>query len=113
MDKYELIRLVTDLLLSLYTEGWQPMTPIDTAVDRADRQTSICWRRREDVGNFRGSSLSLASVTSRGKHLHSQRRERERGGERKRERWGGKGNGESMKKCRTQYTAFVAKVAKI
>ena len=76
MDKYELIRLVTDLLLSLYTEGWQPMTPIDTAVDRADRQTSICWRRREDVGNFRGSALSLASVTSRGKHLHSQERER-------------------------------------
>ena len=82
MDKYELIRLVTDLLLSLYTEGWQPMTPIDTAVDRADRQTSICWRRREDVGNFRGSALSLASVTSRGKHLHSQRREREGGRER-------------------------------
>ena len=33
-EKYELIRLVTDLLLSLYREGWEPMTPIDTAVDK-------------------------------------------------------------------------------
>ena len=33
-EKYELIRLVTDLLLTLYREGWEPMTPIDTAVDK-------------------------------------------------------------------------------
>lgn len=67
IEKYELIRLVTDLLLSLYREGWEPMTPIDTAIDKADKQTSICWRRREDnILNCRGSSLSLASVGTRG-----------------------------------------------
>ena len=37
IEKLELIRLVTDLLLTLYREGWEPMTPIDTAVDKADR----------------------------------------------------------------------------
>ena len=40
-EKYELIRLVTDLLLSLYREGWEPMTPIDTAVDKEMR--NILW----------------------------------------------------------------------
>ena len=70
LDKYELIRLTTDLLLSLYAEGWEPMTPIDTAVDKADKQTSICWKKREEVGgpsNFRGSAISLASVTTKGR----------------------------------------------
>ena len=65
IDKYELIRLVTDLLLSLYKEGWEPMTPIDTAVDKADKQTSICWRRREDCLMSRGSIGSLSSVVTR------------------------------------------------
>ena len=32
IEKYELIRLVTDLLLSLYREGWEPMTPIDLSL---------------------------------------------------------------------------------
>ena len=69
IEKYDLIRLVTDLLLSLYGEGWEPMTPIDTAVDKADKQTSICWKRRDDSApiNFRGSAVSLASITTRGK----------------------------------------------
>ena len=74
IDKYELIRLTTDLLLSLYAEGWEPMTPIDTAVDKADKQTSICWRKRDEVSgltNFRGSAISLASVTTKGKILQS------------------------------------------
>ena len=69
IDKYELIRLTTDLLLSLYAEGWEPMTPIDTAVDKAEKQTSICWKKREESGglsNFRGSAISLASVTTKG-----------------------------------------------
>ena len=62
--KFQLIKLVTALLLSLYSEGWEPMTPVDTAVDKADKQTSICWRRRDDVtvSSFRGSALSLDSV---------------------------------------------------
>ena len=34
IEKLELIRLGTDLLLSLYREGWEPMTPIDTAIDK-------------------------------------------------------------------------------
>ena len=44
------------------------MTPIDTAIDKADKQTSICWKRREsrDDTCFRGSTLSLASVATRG-----------------------------------------------
>ena len=41
IEKLELIRLVTDLLLTLYREGWEPMTPIDTAVDKADRSESL------------------------------------------------------------------------
>ena len=41
IEKLELIRLVTDLLLTLYSEGWEPMTPIDTAVDKADRSGSL------------------------------------------------------------------------
>ena len=41
IEKLELIRLVTDLLLTLYREGWEPMTPIDTAVDKADRSGSL------------------------------------------------------------------------
>ena len=67
IEKYELIRLVTDLLLSLYREGWEPMTPIDTAVDKADKQTSICWRRREEgcLMSSRGSIGSLSSVVTR------------------------------------------------
>ena len=32
---------MTDLLLTLYREGWEPMTPIDTAVDKADRSGSL------------------------------------------------------------------------
>ena len=67
--KFQLIKLVTDLLLSLYSEGWEPMTPIDTAVDKDNKQTSICWRRREEgtVSNFRGSALSLDSVRGKDK----------------------------------------------
>eukprot|EP00092_Neocalanus_flemingeri_P024436 GFUD01026496.1.p1 GENE.GFUD01026496.1~~GFUD01026496.1.p1 ORF type:complete len:378 (+),score=106.71 GFUD01026496.1:40-1173(+) len=65
-EKNCLIKLVTDILLSLYKEGWEPMTPIDTA-SKADSknnsaQTSICFRRREDIENKTDSCYSLASV---------------------------------------------------
>ena len=57
------IKLVTDILLSLYKEGWEPMTPIDTAGNvENSSQTSICFRHREDpLNKLTGSTYSLSS----------------------------------------------------
>jgi len=57
------IKLVTDILLSLYKEGWEPMTPIDTAGNvENSSQTSICFRHREDpLSRLTGSTYSLNS----------------------------------------------------
>ena len=68
------IKLVTDILLSLYKEGWEPMTPIDTAgkVDSISH-TSICFRHREDPFNrLNGSNYSLASSIGGGKELSNE-----------------------------------------
>ena len=63
-------KLVPHILLSLYKEGWEPMTPIDTAgnVDNPS-QTSICFRHREDplITRLTGSTYSLASTSTTSK----------------------------------------------
>ena len=33
--------LTAEILVALYRSGWEPMTPIDTAVDKADRSGSL------------------------------------------------------------------------
>ena len=73
-EKNCLIQLVTDILLSLYKEGWEPMTPIDTAGnDENSSQTSICFRHREDpLNKLNGSTYSLSSRSLAGKEVSNE-----------------------------------------
>ena len=43
--RHELIMLTSEILLTLYKVGWEPMTPIDLSVKGLENQTAICFRK--------------------------------------------------------------------
>ena len=47
-DKHCMIRLVAKTLLSLYEAGWDPLTPVDMGGNKREKQTAICFRRRQE-----------------------------------------------------------------
>ena len=49
--RHALISLTSELLLTLYKIGWEPMTPIDLSVKGLENQTAICFRRIPLTGN--------------------------------------------------------------
>jgi len=66
--KHTMIQMVADTLLSLYQQGWEPMTPMDLGLRKeqiqSGPQTTICFKRKE--GNTAsqedfGSTYSMLS----------------------------------------------------
>ena len=47
-DKHCMIHLVAKTLLSLYEAGWDPLTPVDMGGNKREKQTTICFRRRQE-----------------------------------------------------------------
>ena len=43
--RHALISLTSEVLLTLFKNGWEPMTPIDLSVKGLENQTAICFRR--------------------------------------------------------------------
>lgn len=48
--RHALILLTSEVLLTLYKTGWEPMTPIDLCVKGLDSQTAICFRKSNQSG---------------------------------------------------------------
>ena len=71
-----MIQLVADTLLSLYQNGWQPMTPLDMGTRRQDRalggpEATICFRRKEEPSSSDqyGSRYSVLSSAGSSRDL--------------------------------------------
>ena len=43
--RHAMISLTSEVLLTLYKIGWEPMTPIDLSVKGLENQTAICFRK--------------------------------------------------------------------
>ena len=43
--RHALISLTSEVLLNLYRNGWEPMTPIDLSIKGLENQTAICFRK--------------------------------------------------------------------
>ena len=43
--RHSMISLTSEVLLTLYRLGWEPMTPIDLSVKGLENQTAICFRK--------------------------------------------------------------------
>ena len=64
-----MIQLVADTLLSLYQNGWQPMSPVDMALKQKDKavtgpQATVCFKRREGGTHSSDPYSSRYSVLS-------------------------------------------------
>lgn len=61
-NRYALIHLTAEVLLTLYKNGWEPMTPIDLSVKGiAQNQTAICFRRETPEEDIPASSTPLST----------------------------------------------------
>lgn len=64
-SKHSLIAVTAEVLLTLYRNGWEPLTPIDLSV-KDKNQTAICFRREtpeQPPTSRTASNLAAASAT--------------------------------------------------
>jgi hypothetical protein len=60
-----MIRLMSNVLSSLYQAGWDPLAPVEMGRQRTKKQTAICFRRRQIImGSLSRRGTSMDGETS-------------------------------------------------
>ena len=67
MNKTNMISLLSNLLFTLYQNGWDPLAPVDVGKENKKTLTTICFRKRPKIsGSFKSlrSRLSMLGTST-------------------------------------------------